>query len=407
MDMFYVAVELRRRPELIGKPVVVGGDGKRGVVAAASYEARRFGVFSAMPSIRARRLCPDAIFLPGDMDLYVQVSSQVFDIFRDFTPLVEGLSLDEAFLDVTGAQRLLGDGVAIAESIRKRVLDEVGLVCSVGVATNKFVAKLASKNAKPIADHQGVRAGHGVVRIDEGAEIQFIHGLKVESLWGVGPATLAKLQKLSIKTVADLSVIDLSILKHILGDAHSLHLHQLANGIDYREVEPNSDSKSIGHEETFSQDISDIEEVRRHLVRMSDLVARRCRDEELAPRTCTIKIKYADFVSITRSNTSVTPISSAQAMMQLVEGLLVDIDMSRGVRLVGISTRNFAAPEAQLSLFDEGTHTDDVTSLDEVWAPATAAIDDIRQRFGNDAIGLASAIHSKRKPGASRWGPEQ
>ena len=407
MDMFYVAVELRQRPELRGKPVVVGGEGKRGVVAAASYEARRYGVFSAMPSVRARRLCPDAIFLPGDMDLYVQVSSQVFDIFRDFTPLVEGLSLDEAFLDVTGAQRLLGDGVAIAKAIRKRVLDEVGLVCSVGVATSKFVAKLASKTAKPIADHVSVRPGRGVVQIGIGKEREFIHGLNVEALWGVGPATLAKLQSISIKTVAEMAVIDLQILKHLLGDAHATHLHQLANGIDEREVEPNSDSKSIGHEETFSNDIFDSETVRQHLVRMSDLVARRCRDEGLAPRTCTVKIKYSDFVSITRSNTSPTPITSAQAMMQMIEGLLVDVEMARGVRLVGISTRNFAEPEAQLSLFDEGTHSQDVTSLDEVWAPATAAIDDIRERFGDDAIGLASTLHSKRRPGSSKWGPEQ
>ena len=407
MDMFYVAVELRERPELRGKPVVVGGEGKRGVIAAASYEARRYGVFSAMPSVRARRLCPDAIFLPGDMDLYVQVSSQVFDIFRDFTPLVEGLSLDEAFLDVSGAQRLLGDGVAIAEAIRKRVLNEVGLVCSVGVATSKFVAKLASKTAKPIADHLSVRPGRGVVQIDSGMEQEFIQGLKVEALWGVGPATLAKLQSVSIKTVAELAVIDLRILKHLLGDAHATHLHQLANGIDEREVEPNSDSKSIGHEETFSNDIFDVESVRRHLVRMSDLVARRCRDEGLAPRTCTVKIKYSDFVSITRSITSPTPITSAQAMMQMVEGLLVDVEMARGVRLVGISTRNFAEPEAQLSLFDEGTHSQDVTSLDEVWAPATAAIDDIRERFGDDAIGLASTLNSKRRPGSSKWGPEQ
>ena len=402
-----MAVELRQRPELRGKPVVVGGDGKRGVVAAASYEARRYGVFSAMPSVRARRLCPDAIFLPGDMDLYVQVSSQVFDIFRDFTPLVEGLSLDEAFLDVTGAERLLGDGRAIAEAIRKRVLDEVGLVCSVGVATSKFVAKLASKTAKPIADHVSVRPGRGVVQIESGQERVFIHGLNVEALWGVGPATLAKLQSISIKTVAEMAVIDLQILKHLLGDAHATHLHQLANGIDDREVEPNSDSKSIGHEETFSDDIFEIETVRGHLVRLSDLVARRCRDEGLAPRTCTVKIKYSDFVSITRSNTSATPITSAQAMMQMIEGLLADIEMSRGVRLVGISTRNFAVPEAQLSLFDEGTHSQDAALLDEVWAPATAAIDGIRERFGDDAIGLASTLNSKRRPGSSKWGPEQ
>ena len=404
MDMFYVAVELRRRPDLVGKPVVVGGDGRRGVVAAASYEARRFGVFSAMPSIRARRLCPNAIFLPGDMDLYAQVSAQVFEIFQDFSPLVEGLSLDEAFLDVTGATRLLGDGVTIAHAIRKRVLLEAGLVCSVGVAPSKFIAKLASKKAKPIADQNGVRPGMGVVQVEVGGEQAFIYPLPVDALWGVGPATLAKLQKLRIKTVADLAAIDIGTLRQLIGDAHGTHLHQLAHGVDDRDVEPNSDSKSIGHEETFGQDIYDLDHIHQHLVRMCEQVSRRCRDEQLTPRTCTLKIKYADFVLITRSQTSTTPVSSAQAMMLMIEPLLDQIEIRRGVRLIGISTRNFAQPEAQLSLFDDGAHSQDATSLDEVWAPATAAIDDIRQRFGDDAISVASALHSKRKPGSSPWG---
>jgi len=392
MDMFFVAVELLRRPELVGKPVVVGGDGNRGVVAAASYEARRFGVFSAMPSSRAKRLCPHAIFLPGDMSSYVEVSSQVFDIFRDYTPLVEGLSLDEAFLDVTGALRLFGSAVSIAQSIRSRVLDEVGLVCSVGIGPSKFIAKLASKRAKPIADEKGVTPGLGVVEVPSGSELDFIRPMHVKSLWGVGPATLEKLERIGISKVSDLAVAEVSALKHSIGEAHAVHLVQLANGIDRSPVVSDRETKSIGHEETFSHDLF-------------DKTARRCREDQLVPRTVTLKVKFSDFQTITRSSTQATSVTSAQAMVQMIEPLLNGLDVSRGVRLIGLSTRNFEEHEPQLSLFDDGSLTTDIAALDEVWAPATRAIDDIRSRFGDSAIRPASTLRSGRKPGASKWGP--
>jgi DNA polymerase-4 len=382
MDMFFVAVELLRRPELVGKPVVVGGDGSRGVVAAASYEARRFGVFSAMPSSRAKRLCPHAIFLPGDMSSYVEVSSQVFDIFRDYTPLVEGLSLDEAFLDVTGALRLFGSAVSIAQSIRSRVLDEVGLVCSVGIGPSKFIAKLASKRAKPIADEKGVTPGLGVVEVPSGSELDFIRPMHVKSLWGVGPATLEKLERIGISKVSDLAIAEVSALKHSIGEAHATHLVQLANGIDRSPVVSDRETKSIGHEETFSHDLFDKSVLRTHLVRLA-----------------------SDFQTITRSSTQATSVTSAQAMVQMIEPLLNGLDISRGVRLIGLSTRNFEEHEPQLSLFDDGSLTTDIAALDEVWAPATRAIDDIRSRFGDSAIRPASTLRSGRKPGVSKWGP--
>ena len=285
MDMFYVAVELRRHPELRGMPVVVGGDGSRGVVAAASYEARRYGVFSAMSSAQARRLCPQAVFLPGDQGLYSDVSAQVFDVFFEYTPLVEGLSLDEAFLDVTGAVRLFGNGMEIANDIRRRVRQETQLECSVGVAPSKFIAKLASKVAKPRAAADSVEPGFGVVEVRPGDELAFLHPLKVSALWGVGPATLTKLQRLGIATVADLAAFDLRTLQTIIGQAHGEHLHELANGRDDRAVVPSSEAKSIGHEETFTDDIYTRDDIHTHLVRLTDAVARRCRTENyrLAP----------------------------------------------------------------------------------------------------------------------------
>jgi DNA polymerase-4 len=405
MDMFFVAVELRRRPELRGLPVVVGSDGNRGVVAAASYEARRFGVFSAMPASRARKLCPQAVFLPGDMDEYVEVSGQVFDIFHDFTPLVEGLSLDEAFLDVSGSKRSIGSGTEIAATIRQRVLAEVGLPSSVGVATCKFIAKLASKFAKPVASSLGVAPGFGVYEVLHGDELAFIRPMHVKSLWGVGPVTLEKLTRLGIAKISDLAEIDLRALQGIVGESHAQHLHDLAHARDSRDVEPNRESKSIGNEETFSDDVFSIDELRTHLVRLADSVARRCREDALWPRTCTLKIKYSNFQSITRSHTEATPVTSAQALLKMIEPLLATIEVTRGVRLVGISTRNFDVDGHQLSLFDEGIKSENASELDEAWAPATQAIDEIRERFGDGAIRPASTLRPGHEPEGTHWGP--
>jgi DNA polymerase-4 len=220
MDAFYVSVELARRPELRGLPVVVGGTAGRGVVSAASYEARRYGVHSAMSSAIARRMCPDAIFIPPDMSKYLEVSRQLHEIFETFTPLVEQISVDEAFMDVTGARSLLGSAQEIAWALRERVLAETSLTCSVGIAPNKFLAKLASEHAKPRASADGVAPGYQVYEVLPGHEIEFLHPLNVQALWGVGPATLAKLEALSIRTVGDVAALDVAIICAAVGESH-------------------------------------------------------------------------------------------------------------------------------------------------------------------------------------------
>lgn len=402
MDAFYVSVELRRRPELVGRPVVVGGSGRRGVVAAASYEARRFGVFSAMPSATARRLCPHAVFLPGDHHHYSEVSREVHRIFHDYTPLVEPIALDEAFLDVTGSIRLFGDGVAIGTDIRRRIDAELSLPCSVGVATSKFVAKLASKAAKPTATTEGVRAGVGVLAVEAGRETDFVHPLPVRALWGVGPVTLAKLERLGVRTVGDLAAMPLDLVRNAVGRSHGEHLVSLANARDDRGVEAEREAKSIGQEETFAHDLAHRDDVRAEMVRLADLVASRLRAQGLAARTVTLKIRFSTFETISRSVTPPRPMTTGPAMVAALESPLAGIDPAPGIRLVGVSASNLVEPVEQMSLFDD-SDSGDVESTDRRWTPVSRAMDEVRRRFGPDSIAPARSVGRRR---SSKWGPD-
>jgi len=419
MDMFYVAVELRDNPRLRGLPVVVGGEGSRGVVAAASYEARRFGVFSAMSSTQARRLCPGAVFLAGRPEVYREVSRQVHSIFRSYTPLVEGIALDEAFLDVTGALRRSGSALAIADEIRGRVANEIGITCSVGVAANKFVAKIASKAAKPRVSAGRIDEGAGVVVVEAGRETEFLHPLPVRALWGVGPATHARLDRIGVKTVGDLATIGVEHLVSLLGEATGRHLFELAWGRDERPVESEREAKSIGHEETFSDDIFDHAELHRHLVRLCDAVSSRVRSAGHRARTLTLKVKFSNFRSITRSTTVDHARSSGPGFVDALTPLLDAIDIGQGVRLLGVSAAQFESADApagpvQASLFDDpsvaGTERADERRLDEAaWATASETIDEIRQKFGGNAIRTVAGLRDTVElgdVGDSPWGPQ-
>ncbi len=405
MDAFFVSVELLRHPELAGKPVVVGGTGNRGVVAAASYEARRFGVHSALPSSIARRRCPHAVFLPGDHELYGKVSAQVREIFDRYTPLVEPLSLDEAFLDVTGSRRLFGNGEDIAWKIRDDVRTELDLGCCIGVASNKFLAKLASVEAKPKALPDRIEPGLGVKVVDPEAEQAFLDPLAVQRLWGVGPATLKRLHRLGITHVADLHRVDRTAVVAALGQNQADHLIALSTGSDDRPVEPDRDAKSIGHEETFASNTYFVSEMRTHLVRLADAVASRLRKAGVGARTLTLKVRFDDgFTTITRSTTGSEAIDSAEVIVAMLEPIMDTIDPSPGIRLVGVSGSNLGPVFHQLTL-------DEAADDAPVRGATDAALDVIRDRFGADAIGPASAVQGGKvrnvKRGGQQWGPDQ
>ena len=400
MDAFYAAVEMRRRPELRGQPVVVGGTGNRGVVAAASYEARFFGIHSAMPSVRARRLCPHAVFLPGDHAYYADVSERVMDILRNVTPLVEPLSLDEAFLDVRGAVRLLGPE-DIASQIRAEVLACEQLTCSVGVASSKSLAKLATERAKPRVGPSGPVYGTGVHTVAAGSELEFLQPHPVTALFGVGPATARRLARLGVESVGDLASLPESTVVGALGAAVGCQLHRLANGIDDRGVVVNRAARSIGHEETFARDLRTKAELSAQALRLADTVARRLQASRLQARTITVKLRFGDFKTITRSATQPNPLDSSRAIAQVARGLLEEIDPAPGVRLLGVSGSGLVELSSRQLSLDDDHHRD----------RADRVVDKIRDRFGESAIGPAGRMSPGRgtlsgSDAARPWGPD-
>jgi DNA polymerase-4 len=368
MDAFYASVEVRRDPELAGRPVLVGGAGGRGVVASASYEARAFGVTSAMPMARALRLCPGAVVISPHFDLYHEVSTQIREIFLSVTPLVEPLSMDEAFLDVSGSVRLFGDPPTIGARLRTRISDELGLPASVGIAPNKFLAKLCSGKAKP----------DGVLHLRREQVEGFLSPLGVRDLWGVGEQTAARLERFGIRTVGQVAEVPLATLARIVGHASAGQLSQLARGQDNRPVVPYEPAKGMSAEETFDRDVDDPEILKRELLRLSEKVAQRLRRGRVAARTVVLKLRYANFQTITRSRTLSTPTDQATELHRESAAMLDALRLERvRVRLIGLGTTNLVPVDASRQL---GLLTDDR------WGVLERAADDARDRFGNDAV---------------------
>jgi DNA polymerase-4 len=379
MDAFYASVEQLDRAELRGRPVIVGGHGMRGVVCACSYEARTFGVHSAMPIARALRLCPHATVLPVRMARYQEISGQVFEIFERYTDLIEPISVDEAFLDVTDSKRLFGCGWDIATKIRRDVRDELGLAISVGIAPNKFLAKLASEQAKP----------DGIFQVPEAMD-DFLLPLPLKRLWGVGPVMLQELEALGLRTVGDLRTMDRSFLEGRLGQAGAM-LFRLARGEDTRQVTPERELKSIGHEDTFDKDLWQSESMHVVLLDLAERVATRLRRHGVMGTTLTLKVKYADFSTVTRSRTVVDGIANAGDMFVLAKELLDKTEAGRKpVRLLGISLNNLQEAGSGQGLLFDGQRQRQLNDLDR-------AVDRLRERYGEKGICRATLVGHRQR----------
>jgi DNA polymerase-4 len=377
LDAFYAGVEVLKDPSLKGKPVIVGGIGARGVVASASYEARAFGVRSAMPAVRARRLCPDAIFVGADFEAYRTHSNRFREVLLSYTPLVEPISLDEAFLDVGGATRLFGQPVRIAERIRADVAREVGVTCSVGVASTKFVAKLASDHRKP----------DGLVHVPAEGTLDYLWPLPIGRLWGVGEKTADLLGRLAIRTVGDLAATPRPVLERLIGEASAKHLHDLAHGIDDRDVVPYEPPKSVSHEETFDRDLDDEDEIMRELLHLSGKVAARLREDGYRARTVTMKARLVSFTTLTRSRTLAAPTEVGADLHRAAAELYRSLPGGRRrIRLLGVAATGLVPAAAeQLSLIHG-----------ERWGDVERTLDRIEARFGRGAATQAVLLDRDR-----------
>jgi len=415
MDAFFAAVEVLDDPSLRGRPVLVGGTGSRGVVASCSYEARANGVRSAMSMVEARRRCPGAVVLAGRLGRYSEVSRDLHAVFECFTPLIEPIALDEAFLDVSGGHRLFGSSEEIARAIRAQVASDLGLRCSVGVARCKLVAKLASRDAKPRASIGGPKPGRGVLVVLPEEELDFLQSRPVSDLWGVGPRTAERLARFGITTIGDLAHVERVLLERLVGHAAGQQLHELAWARDDRPVVPGRAVKSVGHEETFAVDAYSLDTLRLEALRMADAVSSRLRSSSLAGRTVTVKVRFGDFTTVTRSHSIRRPIASSAELVKIAAALLGGIEVHRGVRLLGVSVSSLErrAPDAgeQLSLMDLGALADGRSEAVPAQgrAEVDAAVDAIRERYGTAAVGPAAVVGARglrvKQLGDAPWGP--
>jgi DNA polymerase-4 len=390
LDAFYASVEQLDDPALRGRPVIVGGPSRRGVVCAASYEARRFGVRSAMPTARARKLCPDGVFLPPRFERYGDLSHRIFEIYRRYTPLVEPLSLDEAFLDVSASRALHGSGADIARAIKAAVRGECGLAVSAGIAEVKLAAKIATDLGKP----------DGLVEVPAGGGAAFLAPLPVARLWGVGHVTEEALRKIGIATIGDLARTPDVALAAAIGANHAHGLRALACGEDPREVVPDEAAKSIGAEDTFGDDLQGAPALERELLSQAGRVGRRLRAAGVAGRVVTLKVKYADFTLLTRRVTLERPTDDDHAILAAARALLARVDVARPVRLTGISVSGFAeeAERGQLDLFGAGPAPSAAEPPQATRRRAlNAALDDLAERFGDRAVLPADLTEGRRR----------
>lgn len=386
MDAFYASVEVLDDPRLAGKPIIVGGAEGRGVVSSASYEARRFGVRSAMSTGMALRLCPTAVVVTPHFDRYAALSRQVMEIFHEVTPLVEPLSIDEAFLDVHGARRLWGSPGEIARVLRARVKEQTGLTCSIGVAATKHVAKIASTLSKP----------DGLLIVSEADTAAFLAARSVRALWGIGPKAAEALEARGIHMVSDILDAPHAVLERALGKAMGERIGQLARGLDPREVETHRIEKSVGHEETFLEDISSVPVLRTELRRLADRVAARLRDGGWEAATIALKLRFADFTTLSRSATIPEPTNVGQRIGDVAIELFDRIDLVQPVRLIGVRGEKLRpAGSLAAALWDD----------DADWRRVDEALDGARSRFGGGAVTRASTLGARRDVNALPTNP--